>query len=94
MGNRPAIQSRMAFWDLVACGPAGDGPFRLVIYYTHGAVVAYFQELDAAFRAIENAEKGPPSDVIPDRQLLQIPDERELAMQCLREETWAVAARH
>ena len=88
------MQARSAYWDLVACGPAGSGPFRLVLYYPHSTIIEYFQDIDSAFGAIEHAEKGPSPDVVPDRQILEIPSDRELALQYLREETWAGAARH
>ena len=87
-------QSRRARWDLVACGPEGEGPFRLAIYYAHALTIEYFPDMATAFRAIEDAEKAPVCAVVPDRQLIEIPDDRELARQCFGEEAWASAARH
>ena len=94
MLNTSTPQSRRARWDLIACGPEGEGPFRLVVYYAHALIVEYFPDMATAFRAIEDAEKAPVSAVVPDRQLIEIPDDRELARQCLTEEAWAGAARH
>ena len=94
MLNTSTPQYPRARWDLVACGPEGDGPFRLVVYYAHALIIEYFPDLATAFRAIEDAEKAPVSAVVPDKQLIEIPDDQELARQWLTEEAWAVAARH
>jgi hypothetical protein len=65
-----------------------------VVYYAHALIIEYFADMATAFRAIEDAEKATVSAVVPDRQLIEIPDDRELARQCFTEETWAGAARH
>ena len=84
-------------WDLIACGPRGQGPFRLVLYYAHGTLTQYFQDIATAFRAIDEAEQGPgvcTDTVVPDKRMIELPEDRELVKQCFREEAWANGARH
>jgi hypothetical protein len=35
-------------WELTALGPHGDGPFRLVINHTNGAIIEYFNDVTRA----------------------------------------------
>lgn len=35
-------------WELVALGPHGNGPFRLVIHHSSGLIVEYFDEVKEA----------------------------------------------
>jgi len=94
MGHVPARRSATPLWDLFACGPAGDAPFRLTLHYAHTSIIEYFLDLPSVFSAIELAEKGSADFLVPDRQLIAIPDERELIEQCCLEEVWAHAERH
>jgi hypothetical protein len=90
----PRHSGHPSYWDLLACGPKGEGPFRLVLYHAHGSITEYFQDVETAFRAIEDAERAPADPVVPDRLMLEVADDRELVKQCFREEAWASAARH
>ena len=65
-----------------------------MLHYAHGAIIEYFLDLVSAFDAIEAAEKGAARRLVPDRQMIDIPGERELLTQCCLEEVWASAARH
>ncbi len=97
MLKSPKIGPQRAPWDLIACGPQGQGPFRLVLYYAQGAITEYFPDIATAFRAIDAAEKGPAAGldtVVPDKLMIEIPEDQELVKQCFREEAWANAARH
>ena len=35
-------------WELVALGPHGNGPFRLVIHHSSGLIVEYFDDVTRA----------------------------------------------
>ena len=67
-----------------------------MVYYAHGLIIEYFPDMATAFRAIEDAEKTPASAslVVPNRQIIEVPGDQDLARQCLTEEAWAGAARH
>jgi hypothetical protein len=96
MLNASAGQSRRAPWDLIACGPEGDGPFRLVLYYPHGSITEYFPDVATAFRAIEIAEQSSVTTgtIVANRTLIGVPGETELVRQFFTEEAWAGGARH
>ena len=86
-----------AAWNLTACGPDGNGPFRLVLYYAHGSVTEYFHDVAKAFCAIEAAEKHPGAKAdrfAANRLMIEIPGDVDLVKQFLSEEAWANGARH
>jgi hypothetical protein len=97
MVNASIAQPRHIPWDLTACGADGQGPFRLVLHFSHGSITEYFLDVSTAFRAIENAEKRPAAkigEMVPNRMLLAIPNDVDLVKHCFREEAWANGARH
>jgi hypothetical protein len=96
MQNGSAGQPRRAPWDLIACGPEGDGPFRLVLYYPHGSITEYFPDVETAFRAIETAEQSSVTGetLMANKTLIGVPGEMELVKEFFREEAWASGARH
>lgn len=38
----------MVRWELVALGPHGNGPYRLIIHHAHGSIVEYFPDVAQA----------------------------------------------
>jgi len=81
-------------WELLACGPRGEGPFLLVLDFANACITEYFQDVATAVRAIEDAERGPADPLVPDRPMIKFADDTDLVKQCFREETWAGGARH
>lgn len=97
MPNAATAQPRRNAWDLTACGPNGDGPFRLELYFPHGSITEYFNDMATAFRAIEDMEKRPSANsdqLVPNRLMIEIPDDVVLMKQCFSEEVWASGRRH
>jgi len=97
MMNGTIAQAHHDPWELFACGPDGQGPFRLVLYFPHGSITEYFNDIHSAFHAIEMAECRldlKNETLVPNRLLIDIPDDVDLVRHCFSEETWAGGARH
>jgi len=95
MPNALLAPPNRAPWELMACGPDGSGPFRLVVHYADCSVTEYFHDVADAFHVIEDAEKRPGAKAAPlvsNRLLIEIPD--DLVKQCFNEEGWANGLRH